>query len=211
MEREIDQISEPLTKRQRKLNSDPYVWKKAWILCENAIDNNDAQSTTEYHVIVEKWIPLINKAFGDIIHLERYIPVFHYLRTSNNLHEIFFVFFETPNEENHVPMHIIFNVPLFLKIINNYYTKYKNDNRSLIDMDRGTVNLELDQIFRINPSEYFKKSTMWHLLFLSLCHMMAHVDTFEKYDTSSYSNHDRIKKSAFYKFSVHGQIKHEFI
>lgn len=116
--------------------------------------------------------------------------------------------FGTPNEQGLVQLYIVFNVHLFLSGFQNFYTKLKHDPQNFVDLERGTVDLNFENSkIRINPSAYFKQMTMWNLLFASVCHAMAHIDSYEKNDSAFYSNHDRLTKSPFYRLILHGQKK----
>ncbi|GFU12377.1 hypothetical protein NPIL_138451 [Nephila pilipes] len=210
MERKVDNYEE---KRRPNIQCDIKIqaWKDSWFLCMQTLNEFNCNNIRDYHIIIERWIPLINKAHGSpITKLHEYQPTFYYLDKAMGPKEILQAYFDVQTEEVGIPMYIIFNVYLFKKIYNQFCSIYAKNSQMNVDNDRGTVNLLASGGFNVHPSEHFKMSTTWHFLFILVNHLLAHIECFEKYDTASYNDHNIIKKSSFYKMYMYGRVNHSF-
>lgn len=208
MEREIDTYED--RKKSSNFKSKIAAWEEAWALCQEAVNDHLGSNVRNLHPVVEKWMCLINRAHGYPVPLSTFVASFHYVEKSTSLKEVFQVYFGVASAEFGTPMYVLFNVELFNRVYAKYCSSYLRSTNYNVDHDRGTVDLRLNNELQLHPAEYFKMSTLWYLLFLFVCHMLAHVDTFHKYSTASYNDHSLLKKSCFYKIFVYGRVKHAF-
>lgn len=210
MEREIDTYEE-YRPSPKKTTNRVQAWKDAWYLCMKTLENFDAFDFNHYHLLVERWIPLINKAHGSpITQLHEYDTSFYYLRQPVGPKEIMYAFFGEVPINGRIPLYIIFNVHHFKKIFQHYCALYSNTNQMNVDLDRGTVNLWESRDMRMNTADFFKINATFHFLFILLHHMMAHIDVYEKMGTARYHRHDAIHNSTLFKLRIHGKINHVF-
>ena len=210
MEREIDTYEE-FHPTPKKVVNRVQAWKDAWFLCMQTLGNFDASDISNFHLLIERWIPLINKAHGNpITQLSEYDASFYYLRQPAGPKEILYAFFGEVPINGRIPLYIIFNVYYFKKIFQNYCVVYLDKPQMNVDLDRGTVNLWEGRDFKMNTADYYKINTTWHFLFILLHHMMAHIDLYEKMGSARFHRHDSIHTSKFFKLCIHGKINHAF-
>lgn len=208
MQREIDKYEE----NRSPINVDIKIraWQEAWFLCSQVLNQYSmVNKISDYHLILEQWIPLINRAHNHPISLlNKYETSFYMLNKPSNLQEIFLVLFDIQGDQPH--MYIIFNCHLFSTLHKLICDIYSKNNEMNVDLDRGTVNLIAACNMQIHPAEHFKLNMAWYLLFIAVNHMMAHLECFEKLDTQSYSDHSQLRKSSFYKMYIYGRVKNRF-
>lgn len=210
MEREIDTYEE-FHSTPRKVVNRVQAWKDAWFLCMQTLGNFDSTDIDNFHLIIERWIPLINKAHDNpITRLNEYEVSFYYLRQPVELKEILCAFFGEVPINDRIPLYIIFNVYYFKKIFQQYCNIYASKNQMNVDLDRGTVNLWEGRDFKMNTADYFKINATWQFLFILIHHMLAHIDIYEKAGSARYHRHDAMHTSPFFKLSIHGKINHAF-
>lgn len=189
------------------------AWKDAWLLCLQSLSNFTEIGPHDYHLVIEQWLPLINKAHGHPLkRLVDYQPTFYYADQADGPKEILQAYFGLTEEDTGLPMYILFNSNLFRKIQSEYCSKYAKNSQLMLDRDRGVINLIpcTGGDIQFSRAEYYKQATTWHLLFVAANHMLAHIDCFEKYDTASFDNHNLVKHSPFYKLYLFGRIRHVF-
>lgn len=207
--RRVDKMNEDKEAVQPSVSSKIEIWKKAWLACAHVLSSCNGALIRQYHLLIEKWIPLINKAHNyPIQKLALYNPIFVYCDRPNPLKEIISFYFDLQSDDMTIPMYIVFNVPLFKKLCNLYITLNMKNNQLNYDLDRGIVNLTSSNFLNLQPADYLKISTCWYLLFIAVNHALSHLESFEKYDTASYMNHEYNSKSSFYKLYLYGRIKH---
>lgn len=208
--RHVDKIEE--YKDLPSISSKIEIWERAWLACAKVLCMTDGVSIKEYHNLIEKWIPILNKIHNyPIQKLSEYTPIFIYCEKANAPKEIISIYFDINNSDLNMPIYIIFNVVLFRKLHNIYITSNVKNNQVNCDLDRGVINLSNNNFLNMHPAEYFRLSSAWYLLFIAVNHALAHIYSFEKYDTASYSDHTYVKKSTFYKMYLYGRIKHSMI
>lgn len=207
--RRVDKINEGKETIQPPVSSKIEIWKKAWLACANVLSSCNGALIKQYHILIEKWIPLINKAHNyPIQKMALYNPIFVYCDKPNPLKEIISFYFDLQSDDMNIPMYIVFNVPLFKKLCNLYIALNMKNNQLNYDLDRGIVNLTSNNFLNLQPADYLKISTCWYLLFIAINHALSHLESFEKYDTASYNNHEYNNKSSFHKLYLYGRIKH---
>lgn len=207
--RRVDKIHEAKTELQPTVAPKIEIWERSWLACANVLMMYNGLHLKEYHVLVEKWIPIINKAHNfPISKLMDFIPVFIYLDKPNPMKEILAIYFELQSNQGNKLMYIVFNVPLFKKLCRLYISIRSKSNQINHDLDRGVINLTNFNFLNIHAADYFKASTSWYLLFIAVNHALTHIESFEKYDTASYSDHSYARKSAFFKLYFYGRIEH---
>lgn len=210
MEREIDTFEE-YHPPPKKVNNRVQNWKDAWFLCMRTLGNFDANDVNHFHLLIERWIPFINKAHGSpITQLNEYDTSFYYLRHPVGPKEILYAFFGEVPINGRFPLYIIFNVHYFKKMFQHYCSLYASNNQMNVDLDRGTVNLYESRHMHMSTSDYFKINATWHFLFILIHHMLAHIDVYERVASARYHRHDAIHTSPFYKLHVYGKINHVF-
>ncbi|GFT93034.1 hypothetical protein NPIL_431431, partial [Nephila pilipes] len=99
MERKVDNYEE---KRRPNIQCDIKIqaWKDAWYLCMQTLTEFSCSNIRDYHIIIERWIPLINKAHGSpITKLHEYQPTFYYLDEAIGPKEILQAYFDVQTEE----------------------------------------------------------------------------------------------------------------
>lgn len=185
------------------------IWERSWLACANILMTYNTLPINECHCLIEKWIPVINKAHNyPITKLMDFIPVFIYCDKPNSIKEIFMIYFELHNNDGNKLMYIVFNVYLFKKLKKLYILTRSKSNQVNHDLDRGVINLSNSNFLNIHMADYFKVSTSWYLLFIAINHALSHVDSFFKFDTASYSDHTYSRKSTFFKMYFYGRIEH---
>lgn len=210
MEREIDTYEE-FHSTPRKVINRVQAWKDAWFLCMQTLGSFDSSDIDHFHLLIERWIPLINKAHDNsITHLNEYEASFYYLRQPVGPKEILYAFFGEIPINDRIPLYIIFNVYYFKKIFHQYCNIYASKNQMNVDLDRGTVNLWESRDFKMNTADYFKINATWQFLFILIHHMLAHIDIYEKVGSARFHRHDAIHTSPFFKLCIHGKINHAF-
>lgn len=210
MEREIDTFEE-YHPPPKKINNRIQYWKDAWYLCMKTLGNFDASNTFYFHLLIEQWIPLINKAHGSpITQLHEYDTSFYYLRQPFGPKEVLYAFFGEIPVNGRFPLYVIFNVYYFKKFFQHYCSLYSNTNQMNVDLDRGTINLWASRDLHMNTSDFFKTNATWHFLFIIVHHMLAHIDVYERVASARYHRHDSIHTSSFYKLHIPGKINHVF-
>lgn len=205
--RRVDKIDEGKEVSQPSVSSKIEIWEQSWLACAYILSSYNSFLINTYHVLIEKWIPILNKTHNfPLQKLSQYLPIFVYCEKPNNLKEIISIFFDLQSDDINIPMYIIFNVPLFKKLHNLYISLSYTNNTINYDLDRGVVNLSNRNFFNLQPADYYKLSSCWYLLFIAVNHALTHVESFEKYDTASYNSHENFKKSSFHKLYLHGRI-----
>lgn len=207
--RHVDKIDEGKEINQPSVLSKIQIWEQSWLACASVLSSYNGSLIKTYHVLIEKWIPILNKAHNyPIQKLSQYVPIFVYCEKPNNLKEIISIFFDLQSDDMTIRMYIVFNVPLFKKLLNLYISLSQTNSPMHSDLDRGVINLSNHNLFNLQPAEYYRLSSCWYLLFIAVCHALTHIESFEKYDTASYNNHEYFKKSHFHKLYLHGRIKY---
>lgn len=207
--RRVDKINEGRETVQQPVSSKIETWKKAWLACAHILSTYNGIYMKQYHTLIEKWIPILNKVHNyPIQKLSLYNPVFVYCEKPNPLKEILSFYFDLQSDDLNIPMYIILNVPLFKKLCQLYISLNVKNNQLNVDLDRGIVNLTSHNFLNLQPADYLKFSTCWYLLFIAVNHALTHLESFEKYDTASYNSHEYTTKSCFHKMYLYGRIKH---
>lgn len=206
MERPIDshevRRSKKMSDRPNKINQ----WRDAWLACYDVVCDWQSVNLNQFHLIFEKWVPMINFIFGNPIKLNRYEPFFCYNNATSGPKEIIHLYIDNSMFEEKSEAYIIFNMFEFKKIQREYCFDLSKSNQMLIDEARGTVNLNHFMEHEANPADYFKLMTTWQLLFVCTVHLLSHWDTFDKYDNSDYENHILPRESPFSKLYFYGQM-----
>lgn len=204
MERPIDshEIRRSVSERPNKINQ----WRDAWLACYDIVCDWQNVELHHFHVILEKWVPIINLIFGNQIKLGRYEPFFCYNNNASGPKEILHLYIDNSLLEEKSEAYIIFNVFEFTSIQRQYCLDMSRSNQMLVDEARGTVNLNHFIEHESSPADYFRIMTTWQLLFVYTVHLLSHWDTFDKYDNSDYENHMLLRESPFSKLYFYGQM-----
>lgn len=183
-------------------------WRDAWNACYNVVEGYSSRSLKSFHSVIGQWISILNWVFGNPIHpLRTYIPFFYYCAEPNGPKEILHAYID-PNmgENGERYMHIVFNLYEFNKIHREYCDAANQSHNMLVDEARGTINFSVLEETTHNPAEYFKHMSTWQLLFLFTVHLMAHWDTYDKYQHANYDTHMRVRESDFFNLYFAGTI-----
>lgn len=207
MERNIDHHD---SQRPTRTNSTNRVsrWRDAWTICSHIADGYSTVNLKNFHSIFNQWVSVINWTFGNPIHpLNQYIPYFYYCNEPHGPKEILHMYMD-PNigENNEKFLHIFFNLYEFNKIKRDYCDNMNRSNHMLVDEARGTINFSFLEDNVHNPAEYFQHAVTWQLLFLYTMHLLAHWDTYDKYQHCNYDTHMRVRESEFYNMYFYGQL-----
>lgn len=207
--RRVDKIQESRTELQEPSAAPKIeVWERAWSACADVLMMHNGLDLKEIHILVERWLPLVNKIHSfPIKNLMDYIPVFIYCDKPNPIKEILMIYFELQANQENKLMYIIFNVPLFKKLRKLYILARSKTNQIHHDSDRGVVNLSNTNFLNIHTADYFKVSTSWYLLFIALNHALCHIECFQNYDSACYNDHSYARKSSFSKMYFYGRIE----
>ncbi|GBN13098.1 hypothetical protein AVEN_257681-1 [Araneus ventricosus] len=207
MERSIDhhESQRPPT---RPSTSGVAKWRDAWTACSYVVEGYSSTNMKNFHIIFGQWVSILNWIFGNPIHpLKQYIPFFYYVTEPNGPKEILHMYMD-PNigENDERFIHIFFNLYEFNKLRRDYCDNMNRNNSMLVDEARGTINFSIMEDTMHNPAEYFKHVSTWQLLFLHTCHLLAHWDTYDKYQHANYDTHMRLRESEFYNLYFYGQL-----
>jgi hypothetical protein len=206
MERTIDHHE---SQKQTRVNASRLLkWRDAWNACYNVVEGYSSTSLKSFHSVIGQWMSILNWVFGNPIHpLRHYIPFFYYCGEPHGPKEILHAYID-PNvgENGERYVHIVFNLYAFNKIHREYCDNTNRCNTMLVDEARGTINFSLLEETTHNPAEYFKHMSTWQLLFLFTVHLMAHWDTYDKYQHANYDTHMRVRESEFYNLYFAGNI-----
>jgi hypothetical protein len=186
-------------------------WRDAWTACYRIVQDWPKADYLRFHDVFQQWVPIINWVFGYPIELRHYRFQFHYCTESPGPKEILHYYVGEMQCANRIPIHVVFNVLEFRKILEHYCSDMTRSNRMLVDEDRGTVNtMNFDERdFIEDPAEYFKTMTAWELLFIFTMHAMAHWDAYHSSNSCHYLRHDVVKTSPFYQMHFYGQIVYQ--
>lgn len=208
VERPIDKHESYRTLTNLQPTSKVARWREAWNACYQVVENIPTVNLKEFHIIFERWVPILNWIFGrPIPKLDRYSPIFFYSFQPNGPKEIIKLYMDENALEDSTQVYIIFNVHEFQIIKKRYCLDYTASNQMLYNEARGTVNLSsILQNEQQNPAEYFQTMTCWHLLFIYTLHALAHWDVYDKYEHCYYDSHLYLNQSPFYKFYFYGQV-----
>lgn len=207
--RRVDKIHEAKSELQPSVAPKIEVWERSWLACANVLMMYNGIDLKDIHLLVERWVPLLNKLHSSpISNLMDFIPIFIYCDKPNPIKEILMVYFDLQSNQGNKLMYIVFNVPLFKKLRKQYILARSKSNQLNNDLDRGVVNLSNSNFLNIHAADYFKVSTSWYLLFIAVNHALTHIESFERYDSASYSDHSYARKSSFSKMYFYGRIEH---
>lgn len=185
-----------------------HKWRDAWMACFSVVDGHASIHLKNFHNIIGQWITILNWIFGNPIqNLQQYVPYFYYWGVPHGPKEILHMYMDPSvgdNGERYV--HIIFNVYEFNKLHREYCDNMNKNNNMLVDEARGTINFSMLEEPTHNPAEFFKYTSAWQLLFLFTIHMMAHWDTFDKYQHANYDTHARVRESEFFNLYFAGTL-----
>ncbi|GFQ64449.1 uncharacterized protein TNCT_125251 [Trichonephila clavata] len=186
-------------------------WRDAWTACSTVVEGFSPTNLKNFHLVFGQWVSILNWIFGNPIHpLRQYVPYFYYCNEPNGPKEILHMYMDpTIGENNERFIHIFFNLYDFNKIRRDYCDNVNRNNHMLVDEARGTINFSVLEETIHNPAEYFQHITTWQMLFLYTLHLMAHWDTYDKYNHAHYDTHMRLTDSEFYNLYFYGQLVYQ--
>lgn len=182
-------------------------WIDAWNACYEVVQDQISLDLTQFHLVFERWVPILNWIFQKpIFQLENYTPFFYYCNQQNGPKEIIQLYIENDFNEGGYFVHVILNVHEFNLIHKKYCAELSKANQLLFNEARGTINLSSLLDDERNTAEYFQIMTGWQLLFIHTLHALAHWDLFDKYRHAHYDTHLAMRESPFYKFYCCGDM-----
>ena len=206
MERTIDHHDSQ--RPARATASRVHKWRDAWTACASVVEGYSSTNLKTFHLIFGQWLSILNWIFGNPIpQLKQYVPFFYYCNDPHGPKEILHMYMDPQvgdNSERYV--HVVFNVYEFNKIRRDYCDNMNRQNHMLVDEARGIINFSVMEDTLHSPAEYFQHTTTWQLLFLFTLHLMAHWDTYDKYQHANYDTHMRVRESEFYNLYFYGQL-----
>lgn len=205
MERSIDRHENRKSTIDQKIN----MWREAWTLIYQVIQQWSHCDLKQTHLIFEQWIPILNFIFKKPINLNKYNLNFYYWNKPHGPKEIFHLYFEENTSNDQVNIHVIFNMHEFYLIHKQFCTSMSKTNKLIINEARGTIDLNYSMEQEKSPAQYFQTMTMWQMLFIFVLHALAHWETYDKYEHAYYDTHMYVRDSPFYKLYFYGQVLYQ--
>lgn len=203
----VREIDTPKSKKSTLSYSRLNQWRDAWSVCFDYVDLFTATEFEKFHQIFEIWVPILNRTFGSPIDLDRYEFSFYLCNQPKGPKEVLHLYCEdNPTEEGKTCVYVVFNLFKFRETLRKYSLNYSQNNQLLVDEGRGSINFAGSSTIACRPAYHFESLHTWLAFFAYTLHALAHLDTFDRYDTCNYHSHSHVRDSVFFKVHFFGSV-----